>query len=437
MSLTVMSVFNRQTAVMINAEHESGKSRFVSGLIGGASFPRIHVIAHSITMHGYSAAAIRQDRNNSSLCLNLEEFEDYGTHDTKSLRTRAVLELLRDLISEKEIRWSIGTLTGEARTYSLRFPMTVCAIRPLRDAASLSRFVVFELVKDTDRKDPVVTLQEKFGEVGISSLRRDLAVGLLRHIPRLRELQEEIEQEYSSSGVLPAHASSRFRESLYPALTVMKLVREEGLRAGIPAAQLPDYRDFAYRFAESRKDMLSRLKTTTENEQVFEAILSSPISIERNADHMSAVTSIRNMLADPNNMGAINKTRMGVYLDVQFERLVVHWLQAQQGVLAQSRFRSEQLPYLKQVSERSPYHVSTAEARQSNTLDRLADEIGPCVSYAQVSVFDVSHLLLAARKRRETAMDTMSTPGTPSPLLTIPGDAGASNQIQTDGEIVV
>lgn len=434
MSLTVMSIFNRQAAVMVNAEHESGKSRLISGLLGGASFPRIHIVAHAVTMHGYSAASIRQERNNSSLCLCLEEFEDYGTNDAKSLRTRNVLELFRDLISEKEVNWSIGTLTGEAKTFHLRFPVGVCAIRPLRDAASLSRFVVFELVKDPKRKDPVVALLEKFKDDGISSLRRDLVVGLLRHIPRLRELQAEIEQEYSVAAALPAHASSRFRESLYPALAVMKLVREMGLKAGTPPEALPDYRSFAYDFAESRKDMLARLKTTSENEQIFEAVLSSPISVERDAGHMSAVTSIRNMLVDPNNVGAINKTRMGVYLDVQREWLVVHWLQAQQGVLSQSRFKTEGVNYLKQVSERSPYHVGVDVARQARVLERLTDEIGPCVAYEQVSVFRVDHLLAAARQRREEAMTVVSTPGTTSPAL---GNASDPSKPETDGVIVV
>ena len=437
MTVAVMTVFNRQTAVMVNAEHESGKSRLVSGLIGGASFPRIHIVAHAITMHGYSAAAIRQERNNSSLLLCLEEFEDYGGNDSKSMRTRNVLELFRDLISEKEVRWSIGTLTGEARTFHLRFPVTASAIRPLRDAASLSRFVVFELVKDPTRKDPVMALQDAVGDAGISSLRRDLAVGLLRHLPRLRELQLEIEQEYAAGAALPAHASSRFRESLYPVLTLMKLVREYGLAHGYDPKQLPDYKVFAFDFAESRKDMLARLKTTSENEQILETILSSPISVERDAGHMSAVTSIRNMLVDPNNIGAINKTRMGVYLDIENEWLAVHWLQAQQGVLSHSRFRTEHVNFLKQVSERSPHHVTVVEARNAKVLERLADEIGPCVAYEQVSVFKVDHLLAAARQRRKEAMEMgIVAPEEIPEALNVPGE-GDSSKPESDGDIIV
>jgi len=439
MTIAVMSAFNRQTAIMVNAEHESGKSRLVSGLIGGASFPRIHIVAHAITMHLYSAAAIRQERNNSSLLLCLEEFEDYGANDAKSMRTRAVLEMFRDLISEKEVRVSIGTVTGEARTFRLRFPVAASAIRPLRDAASLSRFVVFELVKDPNRMDPVQALQDAIGQAGICSLRRDLAVGLLRHIPRLRELQLEIEREYSAGASLPAHASSRFRESLYPVLTMMKFVQEYGLAHGYSMAQLPDYKTFAYDFAESRKGMLARLKTTSENEQIFEAILSSPISVERDAGHMSAVTSIRNMLVDPNNIGMINKTRMGVYLDVKNEWLAVHWLQAQQGVLSHSRFKTEHVNYLKQVSERSPQHVPEKVARAAKVLEGLMDEIGPCVAYEQVSVFKVDHLLAAARQRRKEAMEAGIVPASEIPEdLSIPGEEN-NEKMETDdeGDIIV
>lgn len=401
--IPVMSVFTRQTAIIVNAEHESGKSRFTSGLIGGTGFPRINIVAHALSMQGYTAASIRQQRNNSTLCLCLEEFEDYGTNDAKSVTVRKVLELTRDLISESAVNWSIGTTTGESRTYHLRFPLVACAIRPLRDAASLSRFVSFELVKDPKRIDPVIALLEEFKDEGIHSVRHQVAVGPLRHVGALRRLQVAVEREYANGARLPAHASSRFREAMYPVLTMLKLLHD------LSPATMPDYQRFAYDFAESRREQLARLKTTSENEQIFETVLSSAIQIDNSDDRRSWTTTIRIMLADMNKLDEINKTKKGVYFDKKMDWLVVSWIEACQGVLANSKYKAETPTFLKQVSERSPFHVPTEQVRQANVLERLVDDMGPCQPIDLITVFSVKHLLAEARARRESALAQSTT----------------------------
>jgi hypothetical protein len=430
MCLPVMTVFTRQTAIMFNAEHASGKSRITSGLIGGTGFPRINIVAHALAMQGYTAASIRQQRNNSSLTLCLEEFEDYGTNDAKSMTVRKVLELCRDLISESAVNWSIGTTSGESRTYHLRFPLVACAIRPLRDAASLSRFVSFELVKDDNRIDPVIALVDKFGDKGIKDTRHELAVGLLRHMPAIRRIQTTIEKEYSSNSMMPSHVSARFREALYPAMVMLRLIEEDCVRRhGKRNLAIPQCQQFGYDFAESRKDQLARLKTTSENEQVFESILSSGIQIINSDERVSGVTTIRVMLADINKLEDINKTKKGVYIDKQMEWLVVNWIEATQGVLANTKYKNETPTFLKQVSERSPFHVANDQVRQNKVLERLVDAMGPCQSLELISVFNVKHILESARKSRETAFI--------APVTAIGGPALQSDIPETvDGMIV-
>lgn len=407
MCLPIMTAMTRQTAVMFNAEHESGKSRLTSGFIGGSGFPRINIVAHAISMQGYTAAAIRQQRNNSSLTLCLEEFEDYGTNDAKSLTVRKILELTRDLISESAVNWSIGTASGESRTFRLRFPMVVCAIRPLRDAASLSRFVIFELVKDTKRIDPVIALVDKFGDDGIKKTRHDLAVGLIRHMPAVRRIQSAIEREYSGNSLMPSHVSSRFREALYPVMVMLRLIEEDCIRRhGKRHPDLPSCQQFGYDFAESRKDQLARLKVTSQDEQIFESILSSGINIINSDDRMSGATTIRVMLADMNHLDDINRTKKGVYIDRHMEWLVVNWIEATQGVLANTKFRADTPTWLKSVCERSPYSISNELVKSNKVLERLVDAMGPCQSIELISVFNVKHILDSARKSREIAIAT-------------------------------
>jgi hypothetical protein len=410
MCLPVMTAFKRQTSIFVTAESTSGKSRFVSGFIGGSGFSSINIVAHALAMSQYTPASIRQMRNGSSLCLCLEEFEDYGNNERKAVQVRGVLEMTRDLISENAANISIGTTSGEAKTYHLRFPMVAAAIRPLRDAASLSRFVTFELVHDSARVDPAVVLIEKHGEIGIRATRRDLAVGLLRHMATLRSAQAEVEREFASGALLPPHAQARFREAMYPVLSMLRFLGEQ------PGAgdKIPDYRRFAVEFANTRRDQLTRLKATSENEQIFETILGSVIHVQNDSGpengRMGFGTTIRIMLADLNKLDDVNKTKKGVYLDVKMEWLLVNWVEAQQGVLMNTRYRQDSPTFLKQVSERSPHHVSQDEVRDSRALERLVEVMGPCQKLDLITAFSIRHLLDAVRRRREDAFSSVASP---------------------------
>lgn len=428
MALPLMPVFTRQTALMFNGEAGTGKSRFTSGFIGGTNYPKINIIAHALTMSGYTAASIRQKQNNCSLTLCLEEFEDYGGNDAKSITVRKVLEMFRDLIAETEVHWSIGTTNGESKTYNLRFPVACAAIKPLRDAASLSRFIAFESVKDLTRIDPQTTLLDKYGADGIAAMRHALAVGLYRHMPRVKKLQVDIEKEFAPVAMLPSYAESRFREAMFPILTMLKLIAEDAESRGLPVPI--NYKEFAYAFCESRKDQLARLKTSSENEQIFESLLSSSIQIANSDDNrVSWVTTIRVMLGDLNKLDEINRTKKGVYFFKEREWLVVNWIEATQGVLANTRYRGESTNFLKQVSERSPRYIADDEVKKANVLNRMIEWMGPCQPMEHISVFSVRHLLEAAR---ENALRQTSG----APPQTSSGIANADTAEQVDDIVV-
>lgn len=411
MCLAVMSLFTRQTAIVLNAEHESGKSRFTAGFVGGSSFSSINIVAHAKAMQGYTAAAIRQQHNNCSLTLCLEEFEDYGGNDAKSIAVRKVLELCRDLIAENVVNWSIGTTTGESKTYHLRFALVASAIRPLRDAASLSRFQQFELIKDPTRGAPEDVLLQEFGELQMRHTRHDMLVGILPHMLELRRIQEEIKKEYSTGTTLPAHASSRFRESLYPVIAMLKLLDNMAKEAGTPDA-IPNYHQFMYDYCESRKEQLARLKTTSENEQIFQTILGAQLqtAVVGDKNQMAGQTNIRSMIGDLNKPDDINKTKHGIYIDNKMEWLIVNWVEATQGLLAQSKYRSDTPTYLKTVSERSAHHIPSDTVRTARVLERMVDVMGPCQPIDLISVFSIKHIRDAARAQRDSVMNKQTTP---------------------------
>mgnify|MGYP000284730258 FL=1 len=125
-----------------------------------------------------------------------------------------------------------------------------------------------------------------------------------------------------------------------------------------------------------------------------------------------------------------NKTKKGVYIDKTMEWLVVNWIEATQGVLANTKFKNETPTWLKLVSERSPFHVTNELVRSQRVLERLVDAMGPCQSIDLISVFNVKHILDAARKSREQATTAQTAP-------TLGSSAPTSEQPETVDGIVV
>lgn len=407
MCIPIMNAFSRQVAIILNAEKQSGKSRFLGGFLGGHEFPSIHMVAHTVVMNGYTEPAIRQQRDGSTLCLCLEEFEDEGGNERRSVVVRRSLELFRDLISESEVKWSVGSASGQSKEYRLRFPLACTAIHPLRDGASLSRFVPFALKHSTSKADPQHVILKKWGAETVAKIRHDLGVGMYRYVPQVREHQAVVTNEYSSGDLLPAYVPARFREAMMPILTMLRFLSE------LPGGKevIPNYRTFAQDFAEDRKDFLTQLHTTSVNEQVFQSILESPFRVTGTE---SLTTTIRSMLGDLNSLANINKTHQGVFIDVKNEWLVIPWIQTCQGVLSNTPYKNEKAVYLKKIAERSPHFVAVEDAKRERVLERLVGEMGPGVSHDLVTIFSVKHLVNETRAMWATRQ-AGGTPGAAPP----------------------
>lgn len=418
MSLAVMTVFSRQTAIIVNAESSSGKSQLVAGFIGGGENSDINIAAHAMTMQGYTPAAIRQNRANSSLTLCLEEFEDNNKDEGKSKTVTRVLDMLRDQISDNPIDLYIGTATGERRVYRMRFPLVCGGINPLRDAASLSRFVQFEMAVDPTHRNPTDILREKFGVALLKETRHDVVVGMLPHLLTLQRLLGEVKREYSVGDTLPAHALPRFREAIYTPVTVLKLIGQLAAATG-RAHLIPPYHQFFFDFCVSRKEQMARLKTTAQNEQLFQTLLGAQIQTTAIGDknQLAGATNLRVMLGDLNQPDDINKTKHGVYIDNKMDWLVVNWVEATQGLLAHTKYRTEAPNFLKTISERSAHYISNEDVKRANVLGRLVDVMGPCQPIDLISVFSIRHIRDVARNQRASALGAAKTIATMPPAI--------------------
>jgi hypothetical protein len=389
MKMSIESACKRQSSLFVTGELSSGKSRLVGGLIGGSEFPRISIVAHARSMSGYSAAGIRQQRDGSSLGLVLDEFEDSGTDETKTKRVRGVLEMLRDQISEAPIHYTIGTTTGKDRSYLLRFPWVVAAIRPLQDAASMSRFVVMETVKHPGMKDPQEVILSMIGAEGIERLRRDLAVGLLRHAPRLRELEMAAREALARE--LP-FVPTRTREAYAPVAAMMDMVREDA--AGLGETTIaPKGLSFAHQFATTRVEHIARQNSAAISSQILDAVL----AIVDTRGYPSAPRSVRQLLSE----GKTKEPRQltpGVYYEPKRHHLVVAWGEVSPHL--GEAWRKHSPTSLRQLAERDARHVSD-ETVTSDAILNLSGVMGRGHSSAVVSIYDVREFALDERQEVE------------------------------------
>lgn len=330
LAIPIFNFMKRQTYLFITADRSSGKSRLVQGFLGGDQFPDICVVEHKRAMEDYTEAGIRQSMNNSSHCLCLDEFEDDGSQAPKARQVRDVMRMLRASIGQAAATMIRGAASGDikdVKRYSIRFPVVMAAIRTTSEPADLSRLITIKMQKDnnSNRPPPEAEIMKYYSQEDIEAVRASGTIAMLRYIPKLQRLYSEIEREYHEGGSLPPGVPSRYREGLYPVLSVMKLL---GL----------DYAKFAKEFCLTRWADIQQINTTTESDNLLNAILSSPIAA-RIEGRVGASTTIQEMLMDRTERGFINQTGSGVRYGqvkvdgVERHLLMVQWVNARQGVL--------------------------------------------------------------------------------------------------------
>lgn len=388
MLLTIASALRSQPEVFITGEFSSGKSKFACGLIGGTDFPDINIVAHALAMSDYSEAGLRQRQEGSPLTVVLDEFEANGGDDKKTARVAAILELTRNLINESGVEKSVGTRDGKGHTYHLRFPFIACAIRPLGDAASRSRFVELETVKNPKHADPVGTLVAMYGADAIGGTRRDLVVGLLRHMPRVRQLEAEMR-----AALAPIISPTRLADALAPVAAMLALVREDAARRQ-QESNVPDGVEFAARFAATRAPALRQQDGAALSRRIFEAVLAAPVETGGYMDRQ--IETVRQVLAGANRTKAIAR---GLYYDDAGKHLVVAWAEVGQ-LLAATAWRGEDPGKLRQIAERDPRHLKD-DGQVLAALKSLEDVMGLGHVPEQTSVYAIANLVVPEEVRKQ------------------------------------
>lgn len=379
---SVCSAFRRQTIVGIHAESASGKSKLLTGLIGGAGTPSLQILSAADTMSTYSPAGIRQHMANKTRPLALDEFEQGGNHDKKGRHVAEIQELFRNLTGE-ENTVHYGSRSGKAVVQSLNMFIFVAAITKPERVQDANRMVPIELMKVDYITDPWQNICRELGDQFIPQVRRDLEVALLPHVKKIQHAYDELTKHFVDDANRPKGIEPRFLEALRPAMTVMKII---GL----------DYQAFVNDFCSVREFEIVKTVEQSEAAQLMDWLLTSPqIPVRDEATNELTRSSVLAMLSSAKQRRKLNDLNTGAYYDESENLLVVNWTQAVQTVLRQHpRYGKEGSTYgMRDIANRHPTALRPLEIQQSGVIQRLKKHGVAAMGPHSLSVFRIGKVL--------------------------------------------
>jgi hypothetical protein len=382
LATTVCNAFRRQVMVGFHADTSAGKSRLLMGLIGGKDFSRIHLIASTIGKASFTTAGLRQEMNNKTRPLALDEFEDEGDNGKKTRTIVETLDLFRNSVGEDNTHTQ-GSRGGMQVIYHLNFFVFMASIHKPRKVQDANRIIQIDMERKEGREDPVQILLQLFGQNALEELKRDLSIGLLSRIAEIQRMYSEIEKEYSKTGSKPVTVDTRYFEALFPALTIMKMLGK-------------DYRKFVVDFCEANRENLATTAGHTDSMQIFYWIAQSPAFLVRSEDgKVTRPATLLQMLASPEYRSEINLSATGLYFDEPSNLLVVNWTMVVQMVLNKhSKYaRETNIINLRELASRAANAVKPEELQHSGALGRLKSAGLLGVPLHHLSAFNISQLL--------------------------------------------
>lgn len=377
MQVYIANCFPRQPVVMLTSEQAGGKSSFIGGLLGRVTNPRINIVQPSLYMDNYTAAGVRQSMNYATVCLCLDEFEDKGGNDRKSLATRGVLLIMRGL-ANAEGNTIIGSASGQHQEFVFHAPVFVAGIRGLTDPADISRFIVVEMDKKSNRKTPETVLMDNFGDKKLKRIQRMLPIVLFQNALKIRQALKEVSEEYKAGGGLEYGMISRNREHYYGALAIMKAAGR-------------NYHKFINDYFRANRSSLERMSQSSLSNDLFNDVLHTPAV--RVPDVVDNRDRTINDILSGDNPESLNFANCGCYYDKTSSWLLVHWGTARHTVLKNTDSGRRTPNWLKNHAQRSGYHIEDDIVKSNGVLQRLQQFLGKMTQLSHISVYRVSEMV--------------------------------------------
>jgi hypothetical protein len=407
LQIFISDALPRQILLMFNAEAQSGKSSLMGGLIGRGNLPSINIVLPALFMDNYTAAGVRQKFNHSTEACCLDEFEDTGGNDRRSVVCRTLLQLFRGLTNEDGLT-VIGSTSGRHLEYAFRCPVITAGIRGLHTLEDLSRFIVIEMDRKATRSSPEAVLLRDFGKEVIQKLRYELPLLMYHAAKNVRDAYFDIYKRYQDGGALTKYKGmTRVREHYYGAMAIMEVCGRNS-------------DEFIKDYYKAHQSHMKRLATSTFSEEIFRELISTPTIRTGNIGDIRPRTAIEILGgAEPN---ALNQSSSGLYYDPITGWLIVNWVTVKTAVLGSSEFRNKSASWLKNQAQRSVYHIKDRELEKSGVFKRLGPYMGRMVRDFPISAYNMNGLVsdITAKKGDATGDHVATVKAMPDGSLVLP-----------------
>jgi len=307
-SMAATVAFPAKGILNIIGEWGSGKSSLHSGF-GGRQNPDFTMLEMAKTAASYTSASINQGWHRCNLIMALDEFTAIQEeHSHKGMHVLNITEMIRNVNLETGAISLRGTADGTVREYSVHTDIVLAGILQTPDPQDQSRKYDITTMKDAGLADPIASVIAKYGKATLAFHRRIFTLGLLRHLPRLRELYDEVKIELNQEKFADFTVPSRFLRHFTQIVCVMKLLGR-------------DWKDLIVRCVATRKHMLQAQNYDTIPNNLFNKLLRVP-GINLGADGR---TSIQGLLVKPDGWKIINAAHCGVFFHHEKKYAVVDW----------------------------------------------------------------------------------------------------------------
>lgn len=307
---SVQCAFPSKVILSFLGPSTSGKSTAMS-VFSGSQYKQIQLLEACVATSNYTMPSIYQFWDRSTLAMALEEFEDDGNgllH--KGQQVANISELLRHAIVDEGVSVRKGTADGKGREYHIHTNIVLSSILKARLGQDENRRYMIETVKVEGLKDPVVAIAELVAPEAFAALRRVATLGLLKHVPDLARLHDEVFQEVNQTQVASYAVPTRFVRNFVPLASLMKLFGE-------------DHRAFIREACESRKENLLAAAKDTASDALFDQLTRIPGAL---IGENGARGSVSSLLSKADDWRLLNRSGCGVFYDDAHKVLVVDWI---------------------------------------------------------------------------------------------------------------
>lgn len=305
--------FDIKLILRLIGESNSGKSTALSMFCKG-QYPELQLVDHSAYLTGYTLASIYLMFNRSALTAVLEEASQdatVATHKTKALED--IQEMLRQVIYPGGAVIKRFGPHGKLIDYRLRMNVAMTQVQEPRDVQDANRSYIVETVRSDTIRDPVITIMKMCQEGEIAKIRREISLGMLRLMPRLRQSQNEIYKTLNEKQLASFQAPTRFLRNFAPIGAVLENL---GL----------DWQPMVVEMIESRKDRLLSQAANSTSGLVYDKLLRAPVVPVPNS--RNAFLSVMQCATMPSGYELLNSAGIGITLNPNNWTLIVDFVAA-------------------------------------------------------------------------------------------------------------